>query len=140
MLINFYFILIIVFFFLSFFLSFFFFFFINQDNIIKPNIETSEIDQFSSPTNCNSILYGNKNVTKINSYEYRIINLNDLKNKNNKYKNGNNIYNNIVLLIIIIININKFHNKISNYIYFILMIKNEVNITIMLCLRKKIKN
>jgi len=53
-----------------------------------------EIDQTNS-TSYNSFLYKNKNITKINNYEYRILNLNDLKNKNKyKYGNDNDNYNN----------------------------------------------
>ncbi|OUM69232.1 hypothetical protein PIROE2DRAFT_57591 [Piromyces sp. E2] len=49
-----------------------------------------EIDQSYSTSN-NTIFHKNKNITKINNYEYRIINLNDLKNKNNNHKFGNSI-------------------------------------------------
>ncbi|KAL6601841.1 hypothetical protein U3516DRAFT_802211 [Neocallimastix sp. 'constans'] len=52
-----------------------------------------EIDQTNS-TSYNSFLYKNKNITKINNYEYRILNLNDLKNKNKyKYERSNHFSN-----------------------------------------------
>jgi len=67
-----------------------------NNNIIKSSIKMPEIDQSltnSLSTSINTIFHKNKNITKINNYEYRIINLNDLKNKNNDYNNNN--YNHI---------------------------------------------